>query len=328
MDTNIEKVKNAGFTLAFLLCTLWAHAEPAYLNYFQGNFAQLISQAQSQHKPFFVNLYIEECDPCLKMEQETYNDAPLVDFAQKNFIPFQLDALSGSDGVKLTHTYGVKKFPTLLIFDDQGRLISRQTGYISPDLLLSELQTNLVAFQPDHALNTPLIYRDQTTLGDDPKLRKVHYAHEYQAYSSKKIQDTITKRGSDKSPSHKAIQSDNNLNTSYKIEQQVTLPPPPVKTHIQDVNGLEKYSIHKLNQGRYGIQIGKFNRLQDLKAETEKIARNWKKEIWVYQLRQSGKVNYCLVLGAYMSLDEAQDWHSIVKQQASNAEIVDLQQYK
>mgnify|MGYP001085696504 CR=1 FL=1 len=100
----------------------------AGISFYKGNWNALLAKARREKKPFFVDVYTTWCGPCKAMTRNTFSNAQVGTYANRNFVPYKLDAERG-EGPRLARKYRVSAYPSILFFDHQGRLKGRQVGY-------------------------------------------------------------------------------------------------------------------------------------------------------------------------------------------------------
>ncbi len=99
----------------------------------------VLKSARQQNKLIFVDCYFTGCHPCAQMDKEVFPNENISREINDNFIGIKVDVLKEKLGDTINIKYGVSGFPTFLILDQAGRLISMFTGYKDAGLLLNEL---------------------------------------------------------------------------------------------------------------------------------------------------------------------------------------------
>lgn len=69
------------------------------------------------------------------MKRNTFSDKQIGTFFNNNFINVAIDAEKG-EGPNLAQKYRVNGFPTLLVVDKNGEVISSSSGYMESDGLM------------------------------------------------------------------------------------------------------------------------------------------------------------------------------------------------
>jgi len=86
-------------------------------------------------KPFFVDVYTTWCGPCKNLDKQTFQDKELGDYINKNFVNLKWDAeseLNRPDAM----AFDVGLYPTMLLLDTNGKLVSRLSGFKSAKELI------------------------------------------------------------------------------------------------------------------------------------------------------------------------------------------------
>lgn len=117
-----------------------AQAAPGYI-FFDGNFEQLKTRAENAKRPFFIYFYANWSMPCKDMNEKTFHNKYVLDYAQSKYIGMQLDGESIiTEGRKLADHFNIVYYPTVIIFSPYGKELKRLHGYTSPADFLAELR--------------------------------------------------------------------------------------------------------------------------------------------------------------------------------------------
>lgn len=202
-------MKQIRIFLFALLCTVLALPAMAQegkgIQFFKGTFAQALAKAKSEGKPLFVDFYAVWCGPCKKMEKQIFIQPEVGEYFNKHFVALQLDA-EKPENVDVAKTYKVEAFPTLGIFDGEGKALSINVGYMNAQELLAMAKTAVGEVKGFEQLykeyrqnpNDLTIQQDLLTLapqflttqdGMDAEKWVVRVRKIYQAYIEKKMSD-------------------------------------------------------------------------------------------------------------------------------------------
>ena len=99
----------------------------------------VLATAQKESKLIFVDLYFTGCHPCAQMDKEVFPNELVHKELTQNFVAVKIDVFKEKLGDTLNMRYGVSGYPTFLILDPSGKLLSMFAGYKDPGLLLTEL---------------------------------------------------------------------------------------------------------------------------------------------------------------------------------------------
>ncbi len=86
-------------------------------------------KAVLEGKYIFVDAYASWCMPCKMLKLTTFKNNKAAAFFNKNFINLSIDMEKGQ-GVKLSKIWGVRAYPTLIIFTPQGKPVIGTVGLI------------------------------------------------------------------------------------------------------------------------------------------------------------------------------------------------------
>jgi thiol:disulfide interchange protein len=103
------------------------------------SYKQVLAKAKASHKQVFVDAYATWCSPCKELRKTTFKDAKASAYFNKNFINFSIDVEKG-EGVQLAKTWQVEGLPTLLIVDENGKVLANHTGFVDGSGLLQFAQ--------------------------------------------------------------------------------------------------------------------------------------------------------------------------------------------
>ena len=92
-------------------------------------------ESKKQNKLVFLDAYTSWCEPCKLLKKKTITDKTAGNFFNTNFINVAVDMEKGI-GVSLSKKYGVTAYPTLVIADSTGNIVTYTKGYLSPEQLI------------------------------------------------------------------------------------------------------------------------------------------------------------------------------------------------
>src|SRR5829696_7504442 len=105
------------------------------------SWAAALQKAQKENKLIFVDTYFTGCHPCAQMDKEVFPNEAVSKEMSENFIGIKVDVFKEKLGDTINMKYGISGFPTFLILDKSGKLISMFGGYNDPGQLMLELKT-------------------------------------------------------------------------------------------------------------------------------------------------------------------------------------------
>ncbi|SFH19969.1 thioredoxin family protein [Pedobacter insulae] len=102
--------------------------------FIKNDYVTALKKAKAEGKYLFVDAYASWCGPCKQLKQTTFNHSPTADFFNKSFVNLSVDMERGQ-GPGLASKWRVEEYPTLLIIDMNGKILSRAIGYLNADQL-------------------------------------------------------------------------------------------------------------------------------------------------------------------------------------------------
>jgi protein disulfide-isomerase len=126
------------FVLSILLFTACNNGQTpeSSLNW-QNNLENAIAQAKKENKAVLVNFTGSDwCKWCIKLNNEVFTKDEFEKYAEENLVLVRLDfprSIPQTQETKvynnsLAQQYGVRGFPTILVFNSDGKLVAK-TGY-------------------------------------------------------------------------------------------------------------------------------------------------------------------------------------------------------
>ena len=105
------------------------------IHFIEDAWSEALKQAAAQNKYIFVDAYASWCGPCKMLKNTTFKDAKVATFYNKNFVNISIDMEKGV-GPKLAAEWQMQAYPTLIIFNPQGKPVLGTLGYIKATDLL------------------------------------------------------------------------------------------------------------------------------------------------------------------------------------------------
>ena len=125
--------------IAILPVTTKAQNQTAVQNkqiiFIENDFNEALKQAAAQNKYLFVDAYASWCGPCKLLKSTTFKNKKAAEFYNANFINVAIDMEKGQ-GPELAAQWGMQAYPTLIIFNPEGKPVLGSVGFIKADDLI------------------------------------------------------------------------------------------------------------------------------------------------------------------------------------------------
>ncbi len=96
-----------------------------------------LEEAKKGKRPLVLELYLEGCPHCMRLDRETHTDQAVAAALNTRFIPVRLEGRGHMDLVK---KFNVPGAPTTIIFSPEGSELHRFAGFLPPQDYLKELE--------------------------------------------------------------------------------------------------------------------------------------------------------------------------------------------
>lgn len=90
-------------------------------------FAEAVDLARESGKKVLLDCYTSWCGPCKMMTREIFPQKAAGDYFNREYVNIKIDMEKG-EGPELAKRFGVRAYPTFIIFDGEGKEIGRLVG--------------------------------------------------------------------------------------------------------------------------------------------------------------------------------------------------------
>ena len=130
----MKKIWNTVILLLIGVASLNAQ-EGTQIQFFEGTFEEALATASKENKLIFMDAYTTWCGPCKWMASNTFTNASVAEFYNKNFINVKMDMERG-EGPGLARKYRVMAYPTLLFINPEGEIAHKKMGALPAEAFL------------------------------------------------------------------------------------------------------------------------------------------------------------------------------------------------
>ncbi|TVQ51345.1 MAG: DUF255 domain-containing protein [Saprospirales bacterium] len=116
------------------------------------HFLEARKKAENEQKRLLVHFTASWSNPCSKMFSTTYRNDEVRKILQNEFI-FTLIDIDDFDGYVLSQHYNINNLPTLVLFDQNGRVIKRHQGKLTAEELKKFIEAEGDAEESAVAIN-------------------------------------------------------------------------------------------------------------------------------------------------------------------------------
>jgi len=111
------------------------------VQFFKGNFKEARILAQKEKKLIFIDFYATWCGSCKKLQAKTLSTETVGNYLNKNYINLAVD-VDTDDGGALAQFYKITALPTLMVLDENGKIVRQSVGYQNTHSLLEFANLN------------------------------------------------------------------------------------------------------------------------------------------------------------------------------------------
>ncbi|MCZ4695584.1 DUF255 domain-containing protein [Ancylomarina euxinus] len=141
-------MKKIIISLTLIICTCSAFSQG--IKFEKCSFKEALVLANENNKFLFIDCYTQWCGPCKVMAKNIFTQKKVGDYFNNNVISLKIDCGS-VEGEKFAADNNITSYPTMLIYDADGKLLKRIEGAApDADILISYVKQ---AVEPDENFN-------------------------------------------------------------------------------------------------------------------------------------------------------------------------------
>ena len=91
-------------------------------------FSEAAAKAKQENKLMLMDVYATWCVPCKELDKTVFSDDKIGEFINSKFVSLKVDGEKG-EGPELMEKFGVPGYPTIILFDSDGKEIDRLVGF-------------------------------------------------------------------------------------------------------------------------------------------------------------------------------------------------------
>jgi thioredoxin 1 len=274
---------------------VWA-GDKTKVGFFKGDLMNIQETAKTEGKLYFYDFVASWCTPCKWMDETTYTDANLANYISANYIAAKVD-IDDFDGFTLKEKYKVQVLPTIIVFNQEGKVVGRYEESLSPTKMAEILK------------------KHNTATNGAGKMKAKPAPSSPAAISRPPLGATIDK-----------------VMSSIKPSAKVTEPTKPVvptkesKIVYSPGTGLYKMDISRRPNTGFSVQIISLGQYDNVVKTYEELKKaHDKQSVLIFIENIAGKTSYKIMVGEFKTKEDAEKYK---KTKASNGYIKDLSKLK
>ena len=110
-------------------------ADSGGIEFIESSWTKALEKAKKENKLIFLDAYAEWCGPCKQLKRNTFTKKKAGDFFNKHFVNVAIDMEKG-EGPALFRKFPVTVYPTLIVADKNGDLVTYAQGYVNVNQLV------------------------------------------------------------------------------------------------------------------------------------------------------------------------------------------------
>jgi thioredoxin 1 len=147
-------MRNLFLILLFILPVLANATDKTKVGFYKGDLMSIKETAKEEGKLYFYDFVASWCTPCRWMDETTYTDAALAKYISDNYVAAKVD-IDDFDGFSLKEKYKVQVLPTIIVCNQEGKIIGRYEESMGASKMLEVLKKHNTAINGAGKVSKP-----------------------------------------------------------------------------------------------------------------------------------------------------------------------------
>ncbi|MCK0131887.1 thioredoxin domain-containing protein [Flavobacteriaceae bacterium F08102] len=130
-------MKQTIITLFLVHISFMSYSQDQRMNFEKGTFKEALVKAKKEGKLLFMDCYTSWCRPCKEIDKYVFTQEFVYAFFNENYINVKVNVEKG-EGIELAQNYNVTSYPTLLVLNQNGEIVTRFEGVRSAKALVKK----------------------------------------------------------------------------------------------------------------------------------------------------------------------------------------------
>ena len=300
------------------------------------------TRAKAEKKLYFVDFDASYCASCRNMDASTYQDPALATYMEGNVVALRLD-VQDFEGIMWSQKYEVEALPTMLIFNEEGKLVKRLVGYKSAkDLIAAFQEASVVTAHKTAATAKPATPAAATKPAAAPVVtaKPAPVTKPAATIPARMVAAPVVKPAvivtkptatATKSVSPQPISEDNKPVLKPVTSSRPKTASAPVKTEMErgtaapSGKGLYELNIRRAMSSGYSVQLGVYSSYDLLLDQADKIASKFSgQKVLVHVDEIGGQLVYKLLIGNFSDKRDAGEFRETLRKSGFDGIVKDL----
>jgi thiol-disulfide isomerase/thioredoxin len=288
-------MKNKSFFTTILLTVGIIYAatgEQTQVSFFEGTVEGARDKARNESKLYFIEFHAKWCEPCKWMDENTFKNAALSSYVDKNYVPVKVD-VENLDGFVWKQKYKVSYLPTIIVLNSNGMVLGKYEKSLPANDLLRILQNHRSSPMTPIESGVPATAASPVVLNSKPIPVKTNTESEAKpAFISVHREPGL--------PKASEVQT-RKPDINSKSKSMVTATATPI-TPVISPQKPPKDAVTP-----FRVQVGVYSDAVNMLSEVNKLRKNFSQSVQVFNIKnkETNVVTYRITLGQFSSRESA-----------------------